>query len=88
MLENLPDHRPFPEAVVEKREQEKLVRDSLERLPKSFREVLTLVDMEGLDYQEVAEAIGVPLGTIKSRLARARLQFRRVLAGAQYPVEL
>ena len=43
--------------------------------------VVTLVDIQGLDYAEVAEVVGKPLGTVKSRLARARSRLRQCLQG-------
>jgi RNA polymerase sigma-70 factor (ECF subfamily) len=46
-----------------------------------FRTVVVLVDIQGLDYREASEAIGKPLGTVKSRLARARLRMRNCLGG-------
>jgi RNA polymerase sigma-70 factor (ECF subfamily) len=49
-----------------------LVRDALERLPPDFREVIVLREIEGLSYKEIAEVVRVPIGTVMSRLARAR----------------
>jgi RNA polymerase sigma-70 factor, ECF subfamily len=49
-----------------------LVRDALERLPADFREVIVLREIEGLSYKEIAEVVRVPIGTVMSRLARAR----------------
>ena len=48
----------------------------LERLPEDFREMLVLREMEGLSYREIATATGAPIGTVMSRLARARAAFR------------
>ncbi len=70
---------PGPEAEMEQRELQKAVLDCLKRLPDEFRVVMVMVDIEGLDYQEVAVAAHSPLGTIKSRLARARLRMRECL---------
>jgi len=50
-------------------------------LPTEFRTVVVLADIQGMDYSEVATASRVPLGTIKSRLARARLRLRECLRG-------
>ena len=47
------------------------VQNCINNLPEDFRSVVVMVDVEGMDYQEVSEAVGKPLGTIKSRLARA-----------------
>jgi RNA polymerase sigma-70 factor (ECF subfamily) len=58
-------------------------------LSAEFRTVVVLVDLQGLDYEEVAQSVHVPLGTIKSRLARARLKLRDCLHGFEelLPVE-
>jgi RNA polymerase sigma-70 factor (ECF subfamily) len=57
------------------------MRRALARVPDDFRAVLVLHDMEGLPYQEVAEAVGVPVGTVKSRLHRGRVALARVMRG-------
>ncbi|MFT3894420.1 MAG: sigma-70 family RNA polymerase sigma factor [Anaerolineales bacterium] len=53
----------------------------LDELPAAYRSVLTLVDVQELDYMEAAEALNIPIGTVKSRLARARLQMQEKLKG-------
>jgi RNA polymerase sigma-70 factor (ECF subfamily) len=62
---------------------DQLLREDLERaigaLPDPFRVVVVLVDVQGCSYQEVAEALGVPIGTVRSRLARGRAQLQRAL---------
>ncbi len=45
---------------------------ALQRLPQNFREVIVLKEMDELSYKEIAEIVGVPIGTVMSRLARAR----------------
>jgi len=59
------------------------VRDSLHqaiaRLPSEFREVIVLRELEGMSYKEIGEVTGVPLGTVMSRLARARRRLQRAL---------
>lgn len=65
-------------------EQNELTRDiyrTLAELPAVYRTVLTLVDVHELDYREAAQALNVPVGTVKSRLARARLQMKQRLEG-------
>jgi RNA polymerase sigma-70 factor (ECF subfamily) len=56
-----------------------VVRSALEQLPVDFREVLVLREFEGLSYKEIAAVVGVPLGTVMSRLARARDRLMAVL---------
>ena len=60
---------------------EQAIQHCLNNLPKDFRIVMVLVELEGLDYKEAAQAISKPLGTIKSRLARARLRMQDCLQG-------
>jgi RNA polymerase sigma-70 factor, ECF subfamily len=55
------------------------VREALERLPPEFREVIVLRELEGLSYKEIGEVTGVPVGTVMSRLARARKRLQGAL---------
>ena len=75
----LADDRLSPEQSLEQAELERAVQNCINNLPEDFRSVVIMVDVEGMDYQEVSEAVGKPLGTIKSRLARARLRMRDCL---------
>jgi RNA polymerase sigma-70 factor (ECF subfamily) len=71
-------HEP-PEAAAERAELGRAIQDCLDRLPAEFRVVAVLADIQGFDYQEIAVALDKPLGTVKSRLARARLRLRECL---------
>jgi len=75
----LADPSGTPEDELEKEELEHAIQHCLDALPAEFRTVVVLADVQGLDYTEVARASRVPLGTIKSRLARARLRLRECL---------
>jgi RNA polymerase sigma-70 factor, ECF subfamily len=75
----LADDAPSPEGELERAELEHALQTCLQGLPQEFRSVVLMVDVEGLDYQEVSSATGKPLGTVKSRLARARLKMRDCL---------
>jgi RNA polymerase sigma-70 factor (ECF subfamily) len=55
------------------------VREALELLPLPYREVIVLREMEGLSYREIADLAEIPVGTVMSRLARARKQLQRSL---------
>jgi RNA polymerase sigma-70 factor (ECF subfamily) len=65
--------------VVEQHELSQQVYQALGELPEAFRSVLTLIDVNEMDYTEAAQALNIPLGTVKSRLARARLQMQQKL---------
>lgn len=72
---------PSPDTTAEKRERDREVMDALRRLPEDQRSLLVLRDVDGMDYQQIAEILSVPLGTLKSRLFRARLALRNELRG-------
>jgi RNA polymerase sigma-70 factor (ECF subfamily) len=67
------------EAIVLQRETARLVRRAVAELPLAFREVIVLHYFEGLELADIAKILRVPIGTVKSRLARAREQLRRKL---------
>jgi len=75
----LADPQLSPEQQAEAQELEHAIQHCLENLPLEFRTVVVMADLQGLDYTEVAAAVRAPLGTIKSRLARARLRLRECL---------
>jgi RNA polymerase sigma-70 factor, ECF subfamily len=77
----LADPSMSPEQKFEADELEHAIQHCLQALPTDFRSVVVLADIQGMDYSEVAAATRVPLGTIKSRLARARLRLRECLQG-------
>ncbi len=77
----LADDDPSPEDQIETRELEAAIQHCIAELPEEFRAVAILVDVQGLDYAEVSQAINKPLGTVKSRLARARQRLRSCLGG-------
>ena len=70
---------------VEEKEFSNDIYKTLDQLPDVYRSVLTLVDLYELDYTEAAHILQVPLGTIKSRLARARSQMKNRLQGVMTP---
>ena len=77
----LADPNMTPAERSEADELEHAIQHCLDALPTEFRTVVVLADIQGMDYSEVATASKVPLGTIKSRLARARLRLRECLRG-------
>jgi RNA polymerase sigma factor (sigma-70 family) len=70
-----------PEAQMIQQQTVEQVRRALETLPADFREVLVLRELEGLSYKEIAAIVGIPIGTVMSRLARARDRLRDTLRG-------
>lgn len=69
-----------PSSLALKSGDVKIVRESLEKLPDEFREVVVLRDLEELSYKQIAEVINAPLGTVMSRLARARARLKGILS--------
>ena len=77
------DDKPQPEKALEDTELEAAITHCLDDLPDEFKVIVVMVDMEGLDYKDVSSAINRPLGTVKSRLARARVRLQDCLRGFQ-----
>jgi RNA polymerase sigma-70 factor (ECF subfamily) len=77
----LADPNMTPAQQSEADELEHAIQHCLDALPTEFRTVVVMADVQGMDYSEVATAARVPLGTVKSRLARARLRLRECLRG-------
>ncbi len=73
------DDRASPQRELERREQREAVQRGLAALPDEHRTVLVLREVEQLSYAEIAEAAGLELGTVKSRISRARAQLRNYL---------
>ncbi len=69
-----------PDRMAETREIGKILEEALGRLEEDTRLLVLLSDVEGFSYEEISEAAGIPLGTVKSRLHRARLALRKMLA--------
>jgi RNA polymerase sigma-70 factor, ECF subfamily len=69
-----------PETLLLRKAEGQSLNRALEELPTAFREVLVLLEVEGLSYKEIAEVLGIPIGTVMSRLARARQRLRKSLS--------
>jgi len=79
-------HQPTGESDVQeafrKKANAESLRSALEKLPDEFREIIVLHDLEGLAYKEIAVVAGIPIGTVMSRLARARARLRNEIIAA------
>jgi len=82
-LQDRREHAPDPEEILLISCDREEVRQALEELPLDFRETVILREMEGLSYKEISAAIGVPVGTVMSRLSRGRDWLRRILSTPQ-----
>jgi len=78
-IQSLESPAPNPETVLLQSADEQRLKQALEELSAEFREVVILRELEGLSYKEIAEIAGVPIGTVMSRLARARKRLQQSL---------
>jgi RNA polymerase sigma-70 factor (ECF subfamily) len=69
-----------PESVLLARAEQETIQTALKELPVNFREIILLCDLEEMSYQEISQALGIPIGTVMSRLSRARRAMRALLA--------
>ncbi len=76
-----------PESILIQHQENSAIRSVIEGLPRLFREVLVLRDIEDMSYREIADIAGVPIGTVMSRLARARKLFAAAWTGVAITAE-
>jgi RNA polymerase sigma-70 factor, ECF subfamily len=81
--EILPIVDETPESILLQRLDGELVRDALDRLPLAHREVILLCDVEEMSYHEISLALAIPIGTVMSRLSRARRALRQTFQSLQ-----
>ena len=81
LASEVPDTTYEPHRMLENAEMAEQIQMALSKLPDKLRSTLLLHDIEGLPYEEIAQVVGCPLGTVKSRLFNARIQLRQHLAG-------
>jgi RNA polymerase sigma factor (sigma-70 family) len=74
--------RETPETILINRSNSQAVRHAIDDLPVHYRETLLLCEVEEMSYQEIAEILSIPIGTVMSRLARARKEVRESLPTA------
>lgn len=82
-LQEVPSEGEEPGSALDRRETRDLVRKALGGLVPAFREVLVLRDLQGLSYGEISGILGLELGTVKSRINRARLAFKEVFVALE-----
>jgi RNA polymerase sigma-70 factor (ECF subfamily) len=80
---SLPAVKETPESLLLQRSDTQLVRQALEELPTAYREVLLLCEVEEMSYLEISAALGIPMGTVMSRLSRARQAMRTLVQEIQ-----
>ena len=75
----LPPVTETPETLMIQSVEQQILQEALTELPVSAREIVLLSDVEEMSYQEIATALGVPMGTVMSRLSRARRALRELV---------
>ena len=78
-VDRLPAHGPSPHESAAKKELAKMVQDALAKVSVELREAVILRDLQDLDYKEIAQVLGIPEGTVKSRISRGRAELARLL---------
>ena len=76
---DIADEKSTPDREVERRELGRMIKKAVATLPEKFKTPLVLRDMQGLSYEEIGEILGLPEGTVKSRINRARLRVKELL---------
>jgi len=74
--ESVPAVKDTPESILLQRSSRELVQEALGRLPVAYREILLLCEFEEMSYQEISATLAIPIGTVMSRLSRARRALR------------
>jgi RNA polymerase sigma-70 factor, ECF subfamily len=77
------DSAPGPEQQVVALDEASRLRAAIDALPEKYRTVVTLFHLQGRQYEEIANVLGLPIGTVKTHLFRAKEQLRRLLSGAE-----
>ena len=75
------DGNLLPDENVEGRNTYKMIRNAIDKLPETFKEVIILRDIQNLEYDEIADIVKAPLGTVKSRINRGRARLAKMLKG-------
>lgn len=86
-LENLPDNARSPEAVLIEKQETEILQQALRSLPEASRSVIVLREYGGLTYDEIANVLEIPMGTVMSRLNYARGKLREVLVAEKVEQE-
>jgi len=78
--ERIEDVKPSPEAILTRKDKQRLVHEALQKVSPDLREAVILRDIQDMDYREIAEVLKVPEGTVKSRINRGRAELARLLS--------
>jgi RNA polymerase sigma-70 factor (ECF subfamily) len=76
---NVPDREPLPEDQMVSREKYDLIKECIAELKPDYKSIIILRDIQNYTYQEIADILNIPLGTVKSNISRARALLRETL---------
>jgi RNA polymerase sigma-70 factor (ECF subfamily) len=82
----IPDEGPGPDTVLERREAVSRLEEVIADLPPHYKAITLLRHQQQLSYEEIAEVLQLPLGTVKARIHRARAQIQQMLADRSYDI--
>lgn len=85
---DIPDESYRPDYVTETEMTSTLIQEAISSLPSHYREVVLLRDVDGMSYQEIAEIVGCPIGTVKSRVNRGRFRLQSKLKRLGYEMDV
>jgi RNA polymerase sigma-70 factor (ECF subfamily) len=80
-VEDIPSSGPSAERLYQSKETGRAIQAALQKLPEALRAAIVLKEMEGLSYEEIGDTLAISVGTVKSRISRAREELRRLLGG-------
>jgi RNA polymerase sigma-70 factor (ECF subfamily) len=80
-LDEVQSRAPDPQTALDRADEQQSLTEAIDRLPPEYREVIVLRELEGLSYKQIADFAQIPIGTVMSRLARAREKLERNLLG-------
>jgi RNA polymerase sigma-70 factor (ECF subfamily) len=80
-VEDIPSSGPSAERLYQSKETGRAIQAALQKLPDGLRAAIVLKEMEGLSYEEIGDTLAISVGTVKSRISRAREELRRLLGG-------
>ena len=76
---DLTDNRPLPEAELERKETQREVQAAIRELPEDQRKIIVMREFSDMAYEDIADSLGINVGTVKSRLSRARKNLAKIL---------
>ena len=77
---DIKDKSPTPEETVDRKKLQELIQQAIEKIPSRYRPAFVLREINGLSYEEIAATTGLKLGTVRSRINRGRMHFKKAVS--------